>query len=209
MSVPSTATAPWVDPMGGVDRNHGAAGDHEATRAAARAAVENDSVQHQSADDEQTRHTFIKRDYICVDVRPHRRPSSRAGRPVRAPRQRDRPEEFRRSRDVSACCSSPRRCGTSHRGRHRADTARAGARPSAGARRRRGAGPRAGPRNAGGRARRSCPGRGWATSGCSATKQPLASRYYAKLPGNLFGAYMMLVDPMLATGGSAVAALDP
>jgi uracil phosphoribosyltransferase len=36
----------------------------------------------------------------------------------------------------------------------------------------------------------------------------LASKYYAKMPGNLSEAYTILVDPMLATGGSAVAALD-
>jgi uracil phosphoribosyltransferase len=35
-----------------------------------------------------------------------------------------------------------------------------------------------------------------------------ASRYYAKMPGHLSDAYTILVDPMLATGGSAVAALD-
>jgi uracil phosphoribosyltransferase len=35
-----------------------------------------------------------------------------------------------------------------------------------------------------------------------------ASQYYAKMPGNLSAAYTILVDPMLATGGSAVAALD-
>ena len=35
-----------------------------------------------------------------------------------------------------------------------------------------------------------------------------ASKYYAKMPGNLSAAYTILVDPMLATGGSAVAALD-
>jgi len=35
-----------------------------------------------------------------------------------------------------------------------------------------------------------------------------ASKYYAKMPGNLADAYTILVDPMLATGGSAVAALD-
>jgi uracil phosphoribosyltransferase len=36
----------------------------------------------------------------------------------------------------------------------------------------------------------------------------VASQYYAKLPSNLPGSYVVLVDPMLATGGSAVAALD-
>lgn len=34
-----------------------------------------------------------------------------------------------------------------------------------------------------------------------------ASTYYAKLPADLAGSYVLLVDPMLATGGSAVAAL--
>lgn len=34
------------------------------------------------------------------------------------------------------------------------------------------------------------------------------SQYYAKLPPNLGETLVMLVDPMLATGGSAVAALD-
>jgi uracil phosphoribosyltransferase len=36
----------------------------------------------------------------------------------------------------------------------------------------------------------------------------VASRYYSKLPANLDAAYVMMIDPMLATGGSAVAALD-
>ena len=36
----------------------------------------------------------------------------------------------------------------------------------------------------------------------------VASQYYAKLPDNLPASYVVLVDPMLATGGSAVAALD-
>jgi uracil phosphoribosyltransferase len=35
----------------------------------------------------------------------------------------------------------------------------------------------------------------------------VASRYYAKLPGDLAGSTGLLVDPMLATGGSAVAAI--
>ena len=36
----------------------------------------------------------------------------------------------------------------------------------------------------------------------------VASQYYAKLPRDLSGAYVLMIDPMLATGGSAVAALD-
>ena len=36
----------------------------------------------------------------------------------------------------------------------------------------------------------------------------VASRYYARLPPNLSDSYVVLVDPMLATGGSAVASLD-
>jgi uracil phosphoribosyltransferase len=36
----------------------------------------------------------------------------------------------------------------------------------------------------------------------------VASQYYAKLPDNLPSSYVVLVDPMLATGGSALAALD-
>jgi uracil phosphoribosyltransferase len=35
-----------------------------------------------------------------------------------------------------------------------------------------------------------------------------ASRYYAKLPANLAKSVVLVVDPMLATGGSAVAVLD-
>jgi uracil phosphoribosyltransferase len=35
----------------------------------------------------------------------------------------------------------------------------------------------------------------------------VASRYYSKLPA-LRGSYVLMIDPMLATGGSAVAALD-
>lgn len=36
----------------------------------------------------------------------------------------------------------------------------------------------------------------------------VASQYYAKLPPGLENSYVLLIDPMLATGGSAVAALD-
>jgi uracil phosphoribosyltransferase len=35
-----------------------------------------------------------------------------------------------------------------------------------------------------------------------------ASQYYAKLPGDLSRSVVLMIDPMLATGGSAVAALD-
>jgi uracil phosphoribosyltransferase len=36
----------------------------------------------------------------------------------------------------------------------------------------------------------------------------VASQYYSKLPSALDDSYVLMVDPMLATGGSAVAALD-
>jgi uracil phosphoribosyltransferase len=36
----------------------------------------------------------------------------------------------------------------------------------------------------------------------------VASRYYSKLPQELGGSFVLMIDPMLATGGSAVAALD-
>jgi uracil phosphoribosyltransferase len=36
----------------------------------------------------------------------------------------------------------------------------------------------------------------------------VASQYYTKLPADLRGSYVLMIDPMLATGGSAVAALD-
>jgi uracil phosphoribosyltransferase len=36
----------------------------------------------------------------------------------------------------------------------------------------------------------------------------VASRYYAKLPPALEKSFVLMIDPMLATGGSAVAALD-
>lgn len=36
----------------------------------------------------------------------------------------------------------------------------------------------------------------------------IASTYYSKLPPNLRDSYLILIDPMLATGGSAVAAID-
>jgi uracil phosphoribosyltransferase len=36
----------------------------------------------------------------------------------------------------------------------------------------------------------------------------VASRYYSKLPANLADSFVLMIDPMLATGGSAVAALD-
>jgi uracil phosphoribosyltransferase len=36
----------------------------------------------------------------------------------------------------------------------------------------------------------------------------VASQYYSKLPAGLDASYVLMIDPMLATGGSAVAALD-
>lgn len=36
----------------------------------------------------------------------------------------------------------------------------------------------------------------------------IASKYYTKLPRDLAGSFVLMIDPMLATGGSAVAALD-
>jgi uracil phosphoribosyltransferase len=36
----------------------------------------------------------------------------------------------------------------------------------------------------------------------------VASQYYSKLPNGLEHSYVLMIDPMLATGGSAVAALD-
>lgn len=36
----------------------------------------------------------------------------------------------------------------------------------------------------------------------------VASQYYSKLPANLEASYVLMIDPMLATGGSALAALD-
>ena len=36
----------------------------------------------------------------------------------------------------------------------------------------------------------------------------IASQYYSKLPPDMNGSFVLMIDPMLATGGSAVAALD-
>ena len=36
----------------------------------------------------------------------------------------------------------------------------------------------------------------------------IASKYYSKLPPDLDNSYVLMIDPMLATGGSAVAAID-
>jgi uracil phosphoribosyltransferase len=36
----------------------------------------------------------------------------------------------------------------------------------------------------------------------------IASRYYSKLPPDLTQSHVLMIDPMLATGGSAVAAID-
>ena len=36
----------------------------------------------------------------------------------------------------------------------------------------------------------------------------VASRYYSKLPASLRTSFVLMIDPMLATGGSAVAALQ-
>jgi uracil phosphoribosyltransferase len=36
----------------------------------------------------------------------------------------------------------------------------------------------------------------------------IASRYYSKLPPNISESFVLMIDPMLATGGSAAAAID-
>lgn len=36
----------------------------------------------------------------------------------------------------------------------------------------------------------------------------IAAKYYTKLPRDLASSYVLMIDPMLATGGSAVAAID-
>jgi len=36
----------------------------------------------------------------------------------------------------------------------------------------------------------------------------VASRYYSKLPGSLHSSFVLMIDPMLATGGSAVAGIQ-
>jgi uracil phosphoribosyltransferase len=36
----------------------------------------------------------------------------------------------------------------------------------------------------------------------------IASRYYSKLPANIADSFVLMIDPMLATGGSAAAAID-
>ena len=36
----------------------------------------------------------------------------------------------------------------------------------------------------------------------------IASRYYSKLPHNIMDSFVLMIDPMLATGGSAAAAID-
>jgi len=36
----------------------------------------------------------------------------------------------------------------------------------------------------------------------------IASKYYSKLPPGLADSHVLMIDPMLATGGSAVAAID-
>jgi uracil phosphoribosyltransferase len=36
----------------------------------------------------------------------------------------------------------------------------------------------------------------------------IASKYYTKLPRNMKDSFVLMIDPMLATGGSAVAAID-
>ena len=36
----------------------------------------------------------------------------------------------------------------------------------------------------------------------------IASRYYSKLPANVAESFVLMIDPMLATGGSAAAAID-
>ena len=36
----------------------------------------------------------------------------------------------------------------------------------------------------------------------------VASRYYSKLPVDIDQSYVLMVDPMLATGGSSAAAID-
>jgi uracil phosphoribosyltransferase len=36
----------------------------------------------------------------------------------------------------------------------------------------------------------------------------IASRYYSKLPPHIMDSFVLMIDPMLATGGSAAAAID-
>jgi uracil phosphoribosyltransferase len=49
----------------------------------------------------------------------------------------------------------------------------------------------------------------WATSAFSATRsRRCPSQYYSKLPPNLSQSQVLIIDPMLATGGSAVQAID-
>jgi uracil phosphoribosyltransferase len=36
----------------------------------------------------------------------------------------------------------------------------------------------------------------------------IASRYYSRLPADIKRSFVLMIDPMLATGGSAVAAID-
>ena len=50
----------------------------------------------------------------------------------------------------------------------------------------------------------SCPTPAWVTSASTATRRPTSpSEYYERLPP-LEDAFVFVVDPMLATGGSAV-----
>jgi uracil phosphoribosyltransferase len=50
----------------------------------------------------------------------------------------------------------------------------------------------------------SCRTRASVTSVSSATRR----QYYSRLPGGLASSFVLMIDPMLATGGSAVAGLD-
>ena len=100
-----------------------------------------------------------------------------------------------------------RPAGVAGHGRRRRSARPDGRRVSGRRRRRAGAARRAGHarRDPGADAR----GRASAISACSATRAPrLRRRYYSKLPKGLGSSVVLMIDPMLATGGSAVAALD-
>ena len=111
-------------------------------------------------------------------------------------------------RIASACCWRPKRCGMSRRAGHRRHAARAGGRPCrpddvvvvpvlrAGL----------GMLDA---VLELLPSARVGHIGLQRDEATaIASKYYTKLPRDLADSFVLMIDPMLATGGSAVAAID-
>ena len=226
MSVPSIATAPGVeDPMGAVDGDDDAAGDDQRRRRRllCRAGCAATTPRRSATSQQRRERESIMSLELYRESRnsalyslwrracPPRRPSAGsrcAGR--RCATRRRRPNDFRRAANAHQRAAGRRgAAGRADADASRRDAARSGARHARRGGRGRGAGAARRTRDA----RRAC----W--SSCRSARvghiglqrderTAVASQYYAKLPHELEDSFVLMIDPMLATGGSAVAALD-